>query len=374
MVVCDVPTSDHLVASAYGTVGSFNLLYEQDIANNQPRAKVPAHYDFHNLQQHNYKPIESQNHDPHTSDWSEGPSCASEPSLQELVYHSDVREAASVLLTQSYQGSETWPLYVAQHNPMHANYVVDLQSPTAPGVADHEFHPYPVSRAAYSSLEEGIQERKQQFKESLLHDQQLPILRDWMVQGQMPSGAKAGHEVIGGHAGNEAFVVGKLPSSHQQVEHVLQDNYHSYKSDDDMDTEYDDDPGVDFSIAQYDHLKNNDLGIVVALQATRDRQDQSLRTYHSFLDGPDMLAMYQPSSRNSPLSDSTTARIFVHYINVTGPSISLYERHPANPSLMFQGHPVPKSQQHIWACKFISYTTLLIYTERGFRYHAYPGP
>jgi len=104
---------------------------------------------------------------------------------------------------------------------------------------------------------------------------------------------------------------------------------------------------------QDDHLKNNDLGIVVALQARQDHQDLSLRSFTSFIEAPDMLATYIPSPQSTPLKDSTTARIFCHFVNVTGPCISLFERHPANPSLMFQGVPVPKSQQNIWACKFL---------------------
>jgi hypothetical protein len=102
---------------------------------------------------------------------------------------------------------------------------------------------------------------------------------------------------------------------------------------------------------QHNHLKNNDLGIVVALQAAQDSQDQGIRTIHAFINGHDnVLAHYRPSGRSSPLNDSTTARIFCHFINVTAPIINLYERHPANPSLIFQGHPIPKSQQHIWTC------------------------
>jgi hypothetical protein len=100
------------------------------------------------------------------------------------------------------------------------------------------------------------------------------------------------------------------------------------------------------------HLVKNDLGIAVALQAQQVGQDVHLRSFTSFIDRPDMLATYLPSPQSSPLNDSMTARIFCHFINVTGPSISMFERHPANPSLLFQGHPIPRSQQHIWTCKY----------------------
>ncbi|KAK0118200.1 hypothetical protein ONS95_012504 [Cadophora gregata] len=100
------------------------------------------------------------------------------------------------------------------------------------------------------------------------------------------------------------------------------------------------------------HLKRNDLGIVVAVQAGQDKQGLNLRSFVSFIDRPDMLANYTPSSQSTPLRDPMTARIFCHFVNVTGPCMSMFERHPSNPGLMFQGTPVPKSQQHIWAYTF----------------------
>lgn len=100
------------------------------------------------------------------------------------------------------------------------------------------------------------------------------------------------------------------------------------------------------------HLKRNDLGIVVAVQAGQDRQGLNLRSFVSFIDRPDMLATYTPSSQSTPLRDQMTARIFCHFVNVTGPCMSMFERHPSNPALMFQGTPVPKHQQHIWAYTF----------------------
>ncbi|KAL3418253.1 C6 finger domain-containing protein [Phlyctema vagabunda] len=105
-------------------------------------------------------------------------------------------------------------------------------------------------------------------------------------------------------------------------------------------------------ITESDNLEKNDLGIVVALQARQDAQEVAIRSYTSFIDRANMLATYRPSARSSPLDDAMTARIFCHFIHVTGPSLSMFERHPANPSLIFQGRPVPKSQQHIWSYTF----------------------
>ena len=63
-----------------------------------------------------------------------------------------------------------------------------------------------------------------------------------------------------------------------------------------------------------------------------------------------VLASYYPSSKNSPLNDTRTASIFWYFVNVTGPTMSLYERHPVNPSPIFEGKPVPKSAMHLWTC------------------------
>ena len=90
----------------------------------------------------------------------------------------------------------------------------------------------------------------------------------------------------------------------------------------------------------------NDLGLMLALSATRD--DRNLRSYTTFLNEPNILSTYQPKYTASPLMDSMTARIFCHFITATGPSLSMYERHPQNSSVMFTGAPVPSALQALW--------------------------
>jgi hypothetical protein len=105
------------------------------------------------------------------------------------------------------------------------------------------------------------------------------------------------------------------------------------------------------------------IAAVMELEARQNAQGQSLRSFTSFIDRADMLSTYNPSSRSSPLNDSMTARIFCHFVHVTGPSMSMFERNPANPSLMLQGKSIPQSQQHIWTCKYslISHLLLSLY-------------
>lgn len=99
----------------------------------------------------------------------------------------------------------------------------------------------------------------------------------------------------------------------------------------------------------YEHLEKNDIGIVVALQARREEAP----SFTSFLDRSGILDTYIPSPSSSPLKDSITAQIFCHFVNAVAATLSMYERNPANSSLVFQAHPIPKSQQHIWTCKFL---------------------
>jgi len=84
--------------------------------------------------------------------------------------------------------------------------------------------------------------------------------------------------------------------------------------------------------------------------AMQDNPNWSIRSVSAYLDDMDdsnSLASYQPSSSPDPM----TARIFLHFVNVTGQNISMYERHPADPALKFSGRPVPHHNQHIWSCQ-----------------------
>ncbi|KAH9887097.1 hypothetical protein F4778DRAFT_757188 [Xylariomycetidae sp. FL2044] len=86
------------------------------------------------------------------------------------------------------------------------------------------------------------------------------------------------------------------------------------------------------------------LGVVVA-DSTRPRT-------FSTTDYMNLLATYDPSPSDSPLNDPQIASVFYHFINVTGPSISVFERHPFFPTPIRYNQPVPKSQQHIWSYVF----------------------
>lgn len=97
----------------------------------------------------------------------------------------------------------------------------------------------------------------------------------------------------------------------------------------------------------------DEVGLLVSrrLEQPNNFFETQARTF-SFFASDNFLATYEPSPMSSPLNDDQIASVFWHFINVTGPSISLYERHPFDPSQLFRGQPVPKSCQHIWTCMY----------------------
>lgn len=120
-------------------------------------------------------------------------------------------------------------------------------------------------------------------------------------------------------------------------------------SDDESMAESDDVPISERRIS----LDFNELGVVAfqRLDQPYDMFGTHTRTFSAFAP-ENLLATYEPSPANSPLNDKQIAAVFWHFVNVTGPSISLYERHPFNPSTIFQGQPISKACQHIWTYTF----------------------
>ncbi|EUC43131.1 hypothetical protein COCMIDRAFT_101691 [Bipolaris oryzae ATCC 44560] len=119
------------------------------------------------------------------------------------------------------------------------------------------------------------------------------------------------------------------------------DDYWDVHSDEDMiDAETGEDENAlltsqEFSAIRRIHLENsNELGI---------------RRYDAFLyDG--LLSHYKPEYAASPLRNPKTARVFAHFIHVTAPTLSIFERNPRDPTLIFEG-ATPPSQQGLWTYK-----------------------
>lgn len=99
-------------------------------------------------------------------------------------------------------------------------------------------------------------------------------------------------------------------------------------------------------------LAAHNIGPLVAnnLHAPLDVYGTQVRSFHS-LAQEDVLVNYMPSPLDTPLNDPRTAKIFLHFVTITAPTINPYERNRPDPQRVFSNEPVPKSHQHIWNCE-----------------------
>ena len=135
-------------------------------------------------------------------------------------------------------------------------------------------------------------------------------------------------------------------SSHNPTDFLAQaavetqdDDYFDVQSDEEMEVETSALSSVDLERQRTLHtmLQLNNISI----------QDLQTRRYDTFIyDG--ILTHYKAEEVASPLRNPATARVFAHFISVTGPSLSIYERHPVNTSVLFTEGQIPFSQQGLW--------------------------
>lgn len=114
-------------------------------------------------------------------------------------------------------------------------------------------------------------------------------------------------------------------------------------------SQYDDDDY--YGVESDEELENpttaenfNQLSLIMA---SANRDQRQLRSFTTYLNEPNLLSSYHPTLGSSPLNNPKTARIFLHFIHSTGPTLSVFERHPVDPSTMF-GAPVSPAQQGLW--------------------------
>ncbi|KAJ9307952.1 transcriptional regulator family: Fungal Specific TF [Paecilomyces variotii] len=111
-----------------------------------------------------------------------------------------------------------------------------------------------------------------------------------------------------------------------------------YESDDYYDVDSDEEMSEQTQIESF-----NQLNLIMASA----RHDERLRSFTTHLNEPNVLASYRPSMGSTPLNNPKTARIFMHFIHSTGPSISIWERHPTNASIRL-GAVIPPAHQGLW--------------------------
>ncbi|KAG0649523.1 putative transcriptional regulatory [Hyphodiscus hymeniophilus] len=287
----------------------------------RPLPQSTTHYDFDalHIKQETRDQLPIITARPSPLDWPAGPTSASLSSSQELFYDSNSRFPATASFFQSYPTTSTW------------------QQPTAiPSTAGPSFCEVEYDSKAHRTPAELFRGAPEHSKEQ--HDDYLQSEWDSHRPAYMPQPVLWRTEIGPSLMGQQYLVEDDEDDPYDVSDEEMEEN------------EYEDMAWQ--GQLQDSHLRNNDLGIAVALQARQETYDIRLRTITSFIDRPNMLATYTPSPQSSPLNDSMTARLFCHFIHVTGPTMSMFERHPANPSLIFQGQPVSMSQQHIWTYTF----------------------
>lgn len=77
----------------------------------------------------------------------------------------------------------------------------------------------------------------------------------------------------------------------------------------------------------------------------------NMRSFSAFAHH-DILTSYIPHSTNSPLNDKKVAALFWHFVQVTGPSMSLYERHPFDHNDRPLVGNATAANQNIWTYTF----------------------
>ncbi|KAJ5554947.1 hypothetical protein N7461_003417 [Penicillium sp. DV-2018c] len=125
----------------------------------------------------------------------------------------------------------------------------------------------------------------------------------------------------------------------QQLPHQRQVVYMEDESEDYYDVDSDEEMGGQ---SQAEGL--NQLSLIMT---SANRDERQLRSFTTHLNEPNVLASYRPTLGSSPLNNPKTARIFAHFIHSTGPSLSIFERHPTDSSIVL-GEPIPAAQQGLW--------------------------
>ncbi|TVY64287.1 putative transcriptional regulatory protein, partial [Lachnellula suecica] len=301
------------------TFDSVDSSHLPEPSRNPNRQETATHYDFNNfVKQERLENVSAEPAQTGKNEWLAGSSGASFSPAQEPLHDTNKHFTASSAFYHSLPANTDWtPARPSPSNSSGSHFPYQAQQGSALPVSGES------SFATPGPVHQRFNELPENYQGQPSLNTQIPESTDWQQSAV---------------------------SAHSQI-------YDNEDDDDPFDVSDDDilmgeyaDPGKWQRNFPDDHLKNNDLGIVVALQAGQD--NLQLRSFMSFIDRPDMLATYVPSPQSSPLKDSMVARIFCHFVNVTAPSISMFERHPANPSLIFQGKPIPPSQQNIWTYTF----------------------
>lgn len=90
--------------------------------------------------------------------------------------------------------------------------------------------------------------------------------------------------------------------------------------------------------------------VMKQFNGTWDTNGTRVRTFSTFAQC-NILSDYTATARITELKDPAMLQIFMHFIQVTGPSMSLYERHPFDHTGENSFDPTPKGANNLWSCK-----------------------
>ncbi|KAJ6030647.1 uncharacterized protein N7446_000290 [Penicillium canescens] len=151
---------------------------------------------------------------------------------------------------------------------------------------------------------------------------------------------------------------GQLPQQSGPLEQYIPQQPQVIYMEDETEDYYD----VDSDDEMDDQSRAEGFNQLSLIMASANRDEQQLRSFTTYLNEPNILASYRPSYGSSPLNNPKTARIFAHFIHSTGPSLSIFERHPTDSSIVL-GAAVPSTRQGLWtytlALKALEHPALL---------------
>lgn len=184
-------------------------------------------------------------------------------------------------------------------------------------------------------------------------------------QSSLPIGFQPPHPVS--QPGHMHSYTTPTHSNHEHTEHAIPEFYDQvihapsnatptyvlsaaaveYQDDDYYDIQSDEEEDIDTSpVSEQNYKRQRTLGKILDHNQISIR-DSRIRRYDTFLyDG--FLEKYRVERVANPLKNEATARVFAHFISATGPSLSIFERHPRNTSVLFNQGQVPLSQQGLW--------------------------
>ncbi|KAI9889988.1 MAG: hypothetical protein M1814_004606 [Vezdaea aestivalis] len=165
-----------------------------------------------------------------------------------------------------------------------------------------------------------------------LQTQYHPPIPDSQVSGASPT-------IIDtvSHDDQRAYI-GRPGPSISARRSVSADARHEPETEDDMDFEM-----SAVESANLGKIQSQNLGLIIAVKATQRQGTARVAPRSS-----NSLATYRPSASASPLMNPDTARIFCHFVTITGPLLSIEERQVPNPTLLFSKNQISRAQQCIW--------------------------